>query len=356
MRVQVAAQVVELHQRRDRPGACPGELGRPLADLGRNRLVPEATVDLVLVVGLEDLAGLDRLDAPLGHLEAALDRVLAHRDVVRLRAREVLQEVAVGRRGHDAQIDLHAVVGHDRSLGVAATDDRRGDRLLAEPSDQGGCVVRGGDQVDVADRLDATAQRAGLARADAGLVCTHALEDRRGEAERAIEQDLGLARPGARLDRLEDLLLLALGDARVPAERAGASGGLQLAERGDPELVVDAAGRLRADARNPLDLDEALGQLRAQLLERRERPGLAQLLDLRGDRVADAIELGQPALLGESPDGLVRLAHAGGSPPVGENPVHDRTIELIQVAERVDDLGDLAVGERHSCMISNSVR
>ena len=116
------------------------------------------------------------------------------------------------------------------------------------------------------------------------------------------------------------------------------------------------AGRLRADARKPLDLDEALGQLRAQLLERRERARLAQLLDLRGDRVADAIELGQPALLGEPPDRLMRLAHAGGSPPVGENPVHDRTIELIQVAERVDDLGDLAVGERHSCMISNSVR
>ena len=89
-----------------------------------------------------------------------------------------------------------------------------------------------------------------------------------------------------------------------------------------------------ADARQPLDLDEALGQLRAQLLERRERPGLAQLLDLRGDRVADAVELGQPALLGEPPDRLVRLAHAGGGPPVGENPVHDRAVELVQVAER----------------------
>ena len=63
--------------------------------------------------------------------------------------------------------------------------------------------------------------------------------------QRAIEQDLGLARPGAGLDRLEDLLLLALGDARVPAERAGARGGLELGERRDPELVVDAAGGLR---------------------------------------------------------------------------------------------------------------
>ena len=152
-----------LDEHRQRARARPCELDRALADLGRHRLVAEVAVDLVLVVGLEDLAALDGLDAPLRDLQTALDRVLAHRDVVGLRAGEVLQEVAEGGGRDDAQVDLHAVVRDDRALRIAAADDLRRDRLLAEPADQRGRLVGGGDQVDVADHLHAAAQRPGLA-------------------------------------------------------------------------------------------------------------------------------------------------------------------------------------------------
>ena len=127
------------------------------------------TVDLVLVAGAENLAALDVLDAPFRDALAAPLRVLAHAHVVALRAREVLQQVAVALRRHDAQVELHAVVREHRGLGGALAEHLGHERLLDEPGRQRGAVGRGCDHVDVADRLGATAQGARLVgRSQAG--------------------------------------------------------------------------------------------------------------------------------------------------------------------------------------------
>ena len=131
----------------------------------------------------------------------------------------------------------------------------------------------------------------------------------------------------------------------VPAR----SGGLELGERRRSRARRRCGGpSSRPTPGSRLISTRLSGSFARSFSSDDERAGLAQLLDLRGDRVADAVELGQPALLGEPPDRLVRLAHAGGSPAIGEHPVDDCAVELVQVAEQVDDLGDLAVGERHS--------
>ena len=71
--------------------------------------------------------------------------------------------------------------------------------------------------------------------------------------------------------------------------------------------------------------------------------GTGELADLRGDRVADVVELRQPALLGQRPDRLRRLAEALRRPAVGEHAVDDRPVELVEVAEQVEEIGDLGV-------------
>ncbi len=87
MHVQVALQVGELDQSRQRALAGRLELAPVLAQLGRDPGVAEVLVDLLLVGSLERLVALDVKDAVLADREAAADRVLAQRDVVVLRAR-----------------------------------------------------------------------------------------------------------------------------------------------------------------------------------------------------------------------------------------------------------------------------
>ena len=90
---------------------------------------------------------------------------------------------------------------------------------------------------------------------------------------------------------------------------------LQLGEVLDAELVVEPAGRLRAQARHPGHLDQGRRELRLQLVRRGDAPGLDQRVDLLRERLADRGQLGQPALLGELLDRDRALARRCGPPP-----------------------------------------
>ena len=188
---------------------------------------------------------------------------------------------------------------------------------------------------------------ASSARSQAGMRAQR-LEHRARELERLVEAEHALARRRACLELGEQLLLLALAEAGLALQAALARGGLELRERRDAELLPEPARGLRAQAREADDLDEALGDAPAQLLERRHRARLAQLADLRRDRVADVVELGQPALLGQRPDRLGGLAKALGGPAVGEHAVHDGAVQLVEIAEQVEEIGDLAIAQGHA--------
>ena len=73
------------------------------------------------------------------------------------------------------------------------------------------------------------------------------------------------------------------------------------------------------------------GELLLQLRGRRDLARLEQRLDLLRDRLADALELGQASLLGELLDRERRLAHRPRRLAVGDDPVDDRAVELVQV-------------------------
>ena len=219
VQMQVAADVRKLDELRQGVRARQLELAVVLAQLRRDRLVAEVAVDLVLVRRAEDLAALHVLDAPFRDAHAAPLGVLAHAHVVALRAGEVLQQVAVALGRHDAQVELHAVVGQDRGLGRAVAEHLGDERLLDQPRRQRGPVGRGGDHVHVAHRLGAPPQRARLVGPLAGRVRAQRLEHGARELERLIEAEGALARGRACLELGEQLLLLALAEAGLA--RAG---------------------------------------------------------------------------------------------------------------------------------------
>ena len=111
--VQVAADVADLDQLRQLAVGRRGDLAVALAQLGLDVGEAEPLVDLLLGRVALDLAGLDLDDPVLGDREPLLDRPLAQLDVVLGRAGEVLEQVAVGVRGDDPQVDRDPVVGDD---------------------------------------------------------------------------------------------------------------------------------------------------------------------------------------------------------------------------------------------------
>ena len=119
--VQVAAQVVELDQLRQ-PAAGRRrrlELAAALAQLGRDPVEPERRVDLLLGRAAHRLAGRVVEDPVLGDVQAAAHGRLAQRHVVRLGAREVLEDVAELVGLDDPQVDLHARVRDDARARLA---------------------------------------------------------------------------------------------------------------------------------------------------------------------------------------------------------------------------------------------
>src|SRR5262249_39450266 len=110
VRVQVTSEVVESNELRKFAVARRHELAAVLAQLARDELVAEESVQLLLAPSRERLARLGVLDAVLRDGELAPNRRLAKRDVVILRAREVLEQVAVRLRRDDPEIEAEAVL------------------------------------------------------------------------------------------------------------------------------------------------------------------------------------------------------------------------------------------------------
>ena len=118
--VEVALQVGELDEARQLAVARRLELAPVLAQLRRNPGVAEVRVDAPPRPRPGRSRRSRRLEnAVLGDREAAPDGVLPQRDVVVLRAGEVLEQVAVALRRNDAEVEAKAVVGDDRRLRAA---------------------------------------------------------------------------------------------------------------------------------------------------------------------------------------------------------------------------------------------
>ena len=213
--VQVAAQVAALDEDRQLTAARGGQLAAVLAQLGRDVGVAEVGVELLLVGGRELLAGLGVRDRVLRDREAAANRVLAQRDVVVLRAGEVLQQVAVRLRRDDAQVEPEPVVRDHGRLRVALRDDAGDVVARGEVLDQRGGIGRGRDHVEVAEGLAAAARRARLGDLHRGGMLPQLLDELEQDGQPVAEQAPRLARVLRLLgERRQDLLLALRPEAR----------------------------------------------------------------------------------------------------------------------------------------------
>ena len=110
----------------------------------------------------------------------------------------------------------------------------------------------------------------------------------------------------------------------------------QRLERVDAQLVVQRRARLGPSPGRRVMSIRPGRELRAQLLDRRDRAGVQQRLDLLLERLADPRQLGHAALARQRREPTRRLAHGLRRVAVGEHAVHDRAVELVEVGELVE--------------------
>ena len=353
--VHLAAQVSELDERRQLALSGGADLVRALAQLGRDGRVAEERVQLVLARVRHDLPALDLRDPVLRDRQPAPLGVLAQRDVVVLRAREVLEHVSVALGRHHAKIEAQAVVADDRRLRVSARHDLRHPVAVAERGDQGRRIDRRRDEVEVADGLAATPDAARLRHGDRRRMRGELGDDAAHRRERLAEEPaLFRLVADTRLERLEDLLLAARAHSGEVAQPALRGSALQPVERGDAELRPDPRRRLRADAGKAEEIDDTRRYQAAALRERVHLAVLDDLDDLVLDRLPDARELLRLSIERELGDRQRGLADPPRRAPVGDHLERLLLEDLREVREQVELVGELVVAGqrlRHPAMI-----
>ena len=186
----------------------------------------------------------------------------------------------------------------------------------------------------------------------------HAGQQLLGPRQRAVEQDRALARRRRRPRSRP-------GSSPPPSRRARrrrARGSVSHATRSSSMVVTPSAsnsfrGRLRADAREPHDLDEA----------RRDTspPACSSAFSVPVSRSSSTFAAIVSPTSGSSvsrPSSDRRIGRlAGLAEPrrrlaIGEHAVDDGAVQLVEVAEPVDDVGEIGVTERHDGQSYGGVR
>jgi hypothetical protein len=229
-------------------------------------------------------------------------------------------------------------------LVVAGRADRLDHRQAAEGSEERPGVGSRGDEVEVAAAVGHPARAASDLHPVGGGVGAERVADVLGDRERARQdRAAGGAAVGPRGQRLEDVLLRSRAEARHVAQLPRLGGLPELLERADPELLVQPARPLRPEAGDARDLDQAGRELGLQLLGGGDAPGLQQGGDLLRERAADAGQLLGPPRPRELRDRRARVADGLGGVAVRQHPVDDRAVQLVEVGELREGVGDLGV-------------
>jgi hypothetical protein len=147
-------------------------------------------------------------------------------------------------------------------------------------------------------------------------------------------------RRARRRQRGGDLRLRPGPDPGVAAQLLCLSGRLQRLDGRDPELAPDPAGRLRPQAGQAHERRDLDGHLRLALGQRVDLAVLDRLDDLRLDRLADPLEPHGLPVERELGDGRRRLPDARGRLAVRAEAEGVASVELDQVGEQVELLGE----------------
>jgi hypothetical protein len=205
--------------------------------------------------------------------------------------------------------------------------------------------VGGRHDVDVVRRLPPAAQAARDLHARPRDGRAQLVAQGLGHREHPPERDAPLVRVGLRrpLEPLGDAGPGAGADAGDAAQPVVRERGRQVVDARDPQGRPQGGGPLGPDAVDPGHGREALGHPLPGLAERGDLPGLHQLDDLGLERRPDVRQLDRPALHRQLGHRLVGAAHARRAAPVGEHPVPDRPLDLQEVSEQLEALGDVGV-------------
>ena len=284
--VQVAADVAQLHQRRERAGDRRLDLTAVLAQLRLDVGEAQTRVELLLARAQRRLAGGVVEHSVLGDVQSPPHRPLAQRRIVGGRAGQVLEQVAELLGGHGAQLDDEPVVGA-RPCGAGARARRRLDQLeLADAVQQLGAVEH---EVEILDALRTAARGARQLDVSVRVELVQGVEQKLADRQRAVEDRAPHAplRRRRGVERDDDRLLEACPEA---LQRPQPLRGGRLAERlrgVDPELVEQAPRALGAQSGQRGDRKQAGGETRPQLDRGRDVAGLDQVADLLLERGAD---------------------------------------------------------------------
>ena len=123
-------------------------------------------------------------------------------------------------------------------------------------------------------------------------------------------------------------------------------GFLQVLERGDLQFLPEQARGFRPDPGDARHLDQGRREFRLQLRRGGDFAGVEQGVDLFGERLADAGDLGRAPGAGQLLDRDRAFADRLGGGRVGEDAVADRAVELVQDPEFLQRGGDLGVRHR----------
>ena len=200
-------------------------------------------------------------------------------------------------------------------------------------------IVCGGDEVEVLDAVRPAPRRTRELDPVGRGVVAQRRQERLRDRERAGEHGplLAATSPASTAARPSRMFVSAFGPKPfTPRSRSPSAAAPQRLQRVDPELVVEEARALGAQAGQARDREEPGGELRAELLRRRDGPGLHQALDLLLKGLADARQLRGPPLPGEPGHRHRGFAHRLGRVAVGDDSVDDRPVELVEVSQLVE--------------------
>ncbi len=280
--MQVAADIgVGDH---DRELAAEGglHLAGVFAQCRRHPGQAEPVIDLLLGPGDDQLTA-DRVEqAVLRQLEFLADGDLADPHVVRLRSGEVLQGGSPGIQRDHPQVHLQPAISADRRLGVTAPDDLGDPWQPGERGHQRSRVPRGREHVHVADGFPKAAQRACVRAPQAPGGCADGSDNARGQVVGDVQQH-ALAGAFHQLDATQQLLF-ALGPESLEARQLARVDGLgELGNRADLEFGVKLQRAFRPERRDPCQVPDPGGDLRASFFKRADGAGRGELADLLGD-------------------------------------------------------------------------
>ncbi len=214
--------------------------------------------------------------------------------------------------------------------------------------EQGVGIVGGGHDVDVLDAVGAAAYRAreldrrGLA-GSGEQSGSQGLADRHGPGQqhpaRAIR---GLAL--CLLQRGEHALLELRPEPLDRSQPLSLGGLPQRRRRVDAQLGVEQPCPLRAQAREAGEGDQPRRELRPQPLGRGDLARLGEGQDLLLQGLSDPGQLAGAALPCQPGDRHRGLADGLGGRAVCDHAVDDRPVELVEVAQFLEGVGDLGIG------------